>query len=108
MWVKSKEPFEYTRWAPNEPNHSRRPGNDENCLDLLPHKAFMWNDESCETPMNFLCETVYVLHLYSIKVGTQPLSHRFFVAFFCNDFACYECKVIIGDFKVLNVEMGNI
>ena len=56
IWVRSKEALEYTRWAPGEPNHSRRPGNDENCLDLLPHKAFMWNDESCERGMNFLCE----------------------------------------------------
>lgn len=56
-WVKDGRPFTYTRWAPGEPSHYQRVGDDENCLDLLPHKRFMWNDESCAWKMNFLCKT---------------------------------------------------
>lgn len=57
VWVKQGRPFTYTRWAPREPSHYHRVGADENCLDLLPHKSFMWNDESCAWKMNFLCKT---------------------------------------------------
>ncbi|XP_048732398.1 perlucin-like [Ostrea edulis] len=56
-WVAQQQPFTYSRWAPGEPSHYQRVGAAENCLDLLPHKQFMWNDESCAWKMNFLCKT---------------------------------------------------
>ncbi|XP_021348139.1 perlucin-like [Mizuhopecten yessoensis] len=55
MWAVSKEPFgEFVRWAPGEPNSINRNG--EDCLDLLPHKNFHWNDENCGSLLNFVCE----------------------------------------------------
>ncbi|KAK3093019.1 hypothetical protein FSP39_010103 [Pinctada imbricata] len=57
IWAKTGESFEYQRWGPNEPSYHQGNSNvDENCLELLPHKSFMWNDESCEHAKNFLCE----------------------------------------------------
>ncbi|XP_069118269.1 perlucin-like [Argopecten irradians] len=55
IWAVSKEPItEYIRWAPGEPNSINNPG--EDCLDFLPHKNFLWNDENCGKLLNFVCE----------------------------------------------------
>ncbi|XP_060071321.1 perlucin-like [Ylistrum balloti] len=55
MWAVSKEPItDYVRWAPGEPNSINRHG--EDCLDFLPHKSFLWNDENCASQLNFVCE----------------------------------------------------
>ncbi|XP_061172851.1 perlucin-like [Saccostrea echinata] len=46
---------DYQKWYPGEPNSARNNG--EDCMDLLHHENYNWNDESCEVQNNFLCET---------------------------------------------------
>ncbi|XP_048732401.2 perlucin-like isoform X1 [Ostrea edulis] len=46
---------DYQKWFPGEPNSLGRSG--EDCLDLLHHEKYSWNDERCEVMNNFLCET---------------------------------------------------
>ncbi|XP_062614447.1 perlucin-like [Saccostrea cucullata] len=46
---------DYQKWYPGEPNSVRNTG--EDCMDLLHHENYNWNDESCEVQNNFLCET---------------------------------------------------
>ena len=43
----------YQKWFPGEPNSK---GTGEDCMDLLHHENYNWNDESCEAMNNFLCE----------------------------------------------------
>ena len=45
---------EFTHWYPGEPNSLGRVG--EDCMDLLHHENYNWNDERCEVHNNFLCE----------------------------------------------------
>lgn len=47
---------DYQKWFPGEPNSN---GKGEDCMDLLHHENYNWNDESCEVMNNFLCETRY-------------------------------------------------
>ena len=61
LWVDTMTPIQvdntsYTSWYPGEPNSIHRFG--EDCMDLLHHEQYMWNDDKCEYKMNFLCEKV--------------------------------------------------
>lgn len=45
---------EFTKWFPGEPNSIHTQG--EDCMDLLHHENYNWNDNVCEFKQNFLCE----------------------------------------------------
>ena len=46
-------PWEFTNWAPNEPNNSHE-GN-EDCLSPQAHMEFLWNDFRCTLNKPFVC-----------------------------------------------------
>ena len=56
IWAKTGQPIDYFRWGPGEPNSVHMKMGGEDCIDLIRHKDFMWNDEPCEYRMNFVCE----------------------------------------------------
>ena len=56
IWTTNGNPItseSYQKWFPGEPNSK---GTGEDCMDLLHHENYNWNDESCEAMNNFLCE----------------------------------------------------
>ncbi|XP_033733674.1 perlucin-like [Pecten maximus] len=57
VWADDGTPINtqgYNKWFPGEPNSLGRRG--EDCMDLLHHEKYNWNDNSCERKQNFLCE----------------------------------------------------
>ncbi|XP_052103509.1 perlucin-like [Mytilus californianus] len=57
QWIKtgvSINQQEYRHWWPGEPNSSGALG--EDCMDLLHHESYNWNDQRCDVHANFLCE----------------------------------------------------
>ncbi|XP_072097080.1 lectin-like isoform X1 [Mobula birostris] len=49
--------YSYQNWMQNEPNIN---GDNEDCVHLLSKSAKHWNDQNCETRINFVC--AYELH----------------------------------------------
>ncbi|XP_048732397.2 perlucin-like [Ostrea edulis] len=45
---------DYQKWFPGKPDSG---GTGEDCMALLQHENYSWDDDSCETMNNFLCET---------------------------------------------------
>lgn len=46
--------FSYTGWADNEPNNRH-----EDCVAIWDEKNNRWNNESCSTKLNYICERRY-------------------------------------------------
>ncbi|XP_069119272.1 perlucin-like [Argopecten irradians] len=57
VWADDGTPISaqnFTKWFPGEPNSLGKVG--EDCLNLLHHESYQWNDDDCEEKHNFLCE----------------------------------------------------
>lgn len=54
IWSSSEERIDetFSNFKGKEPNGEK----DENCLQLKKVESWAWNDESCETKMNYICE----------------------------------------------------
>lgn len=52
-WMAYEKPVTFTDWLEGEPNNA---GGHENCIQIWTPKNFKWNDESCYTKCNFVCE----------------------------------------------------
>ncbi|VDI36192.1 Hypothetical predicted protein [Mytilus galloprovincialis] len=56
MWASTDREFNYTDWAPGQPDNYA--GN-ENCLHLYATQAMKWNDMTCTYKNRFICEKEY-------------------------------------------------
>ncbi|XP_076090188.1 lectin BRA-3-like [Mytilus galloprovincialis] len=48
----SGELFDYTDWAPNEPNNDH----DQDCLQMFKTDQYHWDDDRCDVAKHFICE----------------------------------------------------
>jgi hypothetical protein len=55
-WAKYGGAMEYSDWFPGEPNSVHTSAGGEDCLDVMQHEHFQWNDDVCEFNLNFMCE----------------------------------------------------
>ncbi|KAL4218980.1 hypothetical protein ACF0H5_021566 [Mactra antiquata] len=55
-WNWGETPFKITTtfWYPGEPNQN---GGEEDCLSFYTRYNFAWNDEHCDRPEYYICET---------------------------------------------------
>ncbi|KAK3101324.1 hypothetical protein FSP39_002679 [Pinctada imbricata] len=53
IWIKDREPVDYSDWAPGEPNNK---DSEENCLEYFAEQSFKWNDAPCRLKRRFICE----------------------------------------------------
>ena len=49
----------YTNWHYGQPDNQ----NNEDCVDLLDHFEFEWNDDHCDIENSFICERVQGMYL---------------------------------------------
>jgi len=57
QWTDTQQSIDgevYTNWFPGEPNSIHVQG--EDCMDLLHHENYNWNDNVCSYQQSFLCE----------------------------------------------------
>ena len=54
VWMNSKNWTLFTDWHPTEPTNSNA---DESCVFVSKGESFQWADVSCETRLNYICET---------------------------------------------------
>ncbi|XP_022294739.1 perlucin-like [Crassostrea virginica] len=52
VWMSSQDPLDYKDWAHNEPNNGIEGG----CMTMANHLRFHWNDDLCNSQINFICE----------------------------------------------------
>ncbi|KAJ8302218.1 hypothetical protein KUTeg_021205 [Tegillarca granosa] len=52
-WMKSRQPFQFTAWAPGQPDDANK---HEDCLHLYGVSGFKWNDYPCSIKGYFICE----------------------------------------------------
>ena len=56
----------FTKWAPNMPDNF---GGGEECTELYLNDDHTWNDESCATKNNFVCEKgLFVFMFYGLEL----------------------------------------
>ena len=53
-WAYTHEPFDYTDWAPGEPNSLK---GDQDCLQIQGNQDYHWDDVECDVKHNYICET---------------------------------------------------
>ncbi|XP_031627767.1 perlucin-like protein, partial [Contarinia nasturtii] len=53
-WINDDVRFRYTDWSNGQPDNYQ---NQEQCMQLRSEYNFRWNDESCNTNCNIICES---------------------------------------------------
>ena len=54
IWAHTHEEFDYTDWAPGEPNSQR---GDQDCMQIQGSQDYQWDDIECDVSHYFICET---------------------------------------------------
>lgn len=62
-WMGYDRSVNFTDWLPGQPDNY---GNHENCLEILTAQNYKWNDNTCTTLGNFVCEEDY--SVYTIPI----------------------------------------